>query len=506
MRYTGYGLLVKGTAVCQGYAEAYMDLMTRAGIPCIIVVSEDMNHSWNLVKIGGSWYHVDVTWDDPSFDQTKDVYGYVGHNYFLISDNTMTDSNHNHYNWTKTYTCTDTRFESGTFWEDVQSQLCYFDSTVTFQRRGDNKQIQITRRDAYTAEETTLYSAQLSSVNIGSGLYFYGSYGLSLWKDRLYFCDESRVYALELTGGEAQVVYTYNTGANGRVIQGCFVKDGYIYLTTRNHAGNLQSMKVSLPSSGHTHNYSRWVTAPTCQTEGYTSFACTCGNNFISGRLGTVDHSYGSYTVTQEPSFVCVGWKEYSCIWCGNVKQESMEMLSNMAGKFGDVAQADYFYAPVMWAASRGVTQGTSQGVFSPGDTCTRAQVVTFLWRTMGEPQPSGNTNPFVDVKTSDYYYKAVLWAVEMGITQGVDTSHFGPEQPCTRSQVVTFLYRTAGWPGTSQSSHPFTDVTRDYYYTPMLWAVEENITAGTSSTTFEPDASCTRAQIVTFLHRYIVG
>ena len=171
---------------------------------------------------------------------------------------------------------------------------------------------------------------------------------------------------------------------------------------------------------------------------------------------------------------------------------------------FKDVKSSDYFYEPVLWALYNGVTTGTSATTFSPNSPCTRAQVVTFLWRSVGSPEPSVTTNPFKDVAANAYYYKAVLWAVEEGITTGTSATTFGPESPCTRAQVVTFLWRADGSTAPNSDSNPFKDVsTGAYYYNAVLWAVEKNITTGLSTTSFGPDATCSRAQIVTFLFRY---
>ena len=170
---------------------------------------------------------------------------------------------------------------------------------------------------------------------------------------------------------------------------------------------------------------------------------------------------------------------------------------------FTDVEAGIYYYEPVAWAVEKEVTTGTSETTFSPNATCTRNQVVTFLWRAMGKPEPTSNNNPFVDVKEDDYFYKAVLWAVEKGITNGVDDTHFGPEASCTRAQVATFLWRTLGSQAPTSQNHPFNDIVKgQYYYDAVLWAVENKVTTGTSDNTFEPDSTCTRGQIVTFLYR----
>ena len=169
---------------------------------------------------------------------------------------------------------------------------------------------------------------------------------------------------------------------------------------------------------------------------------------------------------------------------------------------FTDVRVGAFYYNPVIWAVEKGVTTGTTATTFSPEATCTRGQVVTFLWRASGSPEPTSSRNPFTDVKSGAFYYKAVLWAVEKGITSGTTATTFSPSSPCTRGQVATFLHRSKGTPA-SGGSNPFTDVKRGaFYYDAVLWAVSANVTAGTSATTFSPTNACTRGQIVTFLYR----
>lgn len=173
---------------------------------------------------------------------------------------------------------------------------------------------------------------------------------------------------------------------------------------------------------------------------------------------------------------------------------------------FHDVSRLDYFYDAVKWAAENGIASGTGRYTFSPNAVCTRAQTVTFLWRAAGSPLPRYRVCPFTDVKPSDYYYNAVLWAVEQGITTGLNATTFGPDVTVTRGQVATFLYRAASAAKPS-TFNPFTDVkTTAYNYDAILWAYDNRITTGTSDTTFSPDAYCTRAQIVTFLYRYYQG
>ena len=175
---------------------------------------------------------------------------------------------------------------------------------------------------------------------------------------------------------------------------------------------------------------------------------------------------------------------------------------SPQTGVFVDVATGIYYEDAVDWAVENGITTGVSANRFDPNGVCTRAQAVTFLWRAAGSPAPRSRTMPFTDVPAGSYYYDAVLWAVENGITKGTSDTRFSPDNTCTRAQIVAFLWRSEKSPAAG-SRNPFADVKSTAYYADaVLWAVREDITKGTTNTTFSPNADCTRAQIVTFLWR----
>ena len=169
---------------------------------------------------------------------------------------------------------------------------------------------------------------------------------------------------------------------------------------------------------------------------------------------------------------------------------------------FVDVRSGEYYEEAVAWAVEKGITTGTSATTFAPNDSCTRAQAVTFLWRAAGSPKPKSTEMPFQDVADGAYYSDAILWAVENGITAGTSAGTFAPNAPCTRAQIVTFLWRSQKSPA-AETANPFVDVSVEAYsHDAVLWAVEEGVTAGTTATTFSPNNNCTRAQIVTFLYR----
>ena len=172
---------------------------------------------------------------------------------------------------------------------------------------------------------------------------------------------------------------------------------------------------------------------------------------------------------------------------------------------FEDVQVGKFYFEPVLWAVENEITNGISATKFAPDNNCNRAQVVTFLHRSQGKPVPGSVQSAFSDVQIGKFYTDAVAWAVEKGVTNGMGDGTFGVDRTCTRGQVVTFLWRAAGSPAPKSTEHPFTDLNpQAFYYNAVLWAVENGITNGTTATTFGPEGTCTRGQIVTFLYRYV--
>ena len=169
---------------------------------------------------------------------------------------------------------------------------------------------------------------------------------------------------------------------------------------------------------------------------------------------------------------------------------------------FTDVPNDAWYAAPVLWAKANNITGGKTETTFGPDDGCTRAQVVTFLWAANGKPEPKSMNNPFKDVANNAWYLKPVLWAVEQGITGGIAEGKFGPEQTCTRAQIATFLYAAAGKPEVSGKSS-FKDVKdADWFAKPIIWAAQNEVTGGIGDGKFGPNNTCTRAQVVTFLYK----
>ena len=237
---------------------------------------------------------------------------------------------------------------------------------------------------------------------------------------------------------------------------------------------------------------------------------CTrdCGTEFVVDEPTTVKDEAQSKAATRKEEGVNVFTatavvKDQEGNEVGKVTDTVKMPIPALGNPFEDVAEDAYYYDAVLWAYDNGITQGKDDTHFLPNNICNRAQVVTFFWRAMGEPEPESTVNPFVDVAEDAYYYKAVLWAYYKGVTTGKDETHFQPNATVTRSQVVTFMYRNEGEPAVKTTENPFVDVTEDkYYYNAVLWAYENDITTGKDDTHFLPGDECKRCQVVTFLYR----
>ena len=242
------------------------------------------------------------------------------------------------------------------------------------------------------------------------------------------------------------------------------------------------------------HRYYPLYFAPGCTAMGYVLYTCEdCGHVYKDKFELPVGHKFSAWVSDTSDT------QTRSCTVCGMVESR----VAPIENPFTDVKEGDFFYDSVLWAVNKGVTSGLSATQFGPSAGCTRAQVVTFLWRAAGKPAPTTTDNPFKDVAEGQYYYDAVLWAVENGITTGLSADSFGPNVNCNRGQIVTFLWRAMGKPIPTSQNNPFADVSdSQYYYDAVLWAVEKGVTTGVGKNAFAPNQTCTRGQIVTFLYR----
>lgn len=310
----------------------------------------------------------------------------------------------------------------------------------------------------------------------------------------------------------------------------------------------------------HEHDFIPTVTKPTCMTEGFTTYACSCGECYTKDYVSAVGHKTqlqnaktagcltGGYTGDEVCTFCGKVFKQGSvifalghdpqparvkaptcngsgytgdliCMRCGDMTQIGNTVAAtghkffggvcSVCGakgaeavpEFDDVKPGAFYFDAVQWAVKNGITNGTGKSTFSPNSVCSRYQIVMFIWRAAGQPEAKAAVS-FADVKPGDIFYEAVQWAVERGITKGTSSTNFSPFAPCTRGQIVTFLYRSAGSPKVSGACD-FSDVSAgSFCHDAVIWASSEGITKGTSAGHFSPNEGCTRAQVVTFLYR----
>ena len=316
-----------------------------------------------------------------------------------------------------------------------------------------------------------------------------------------------------------------------------------ISLTEAINKGYTPCSDCHAPSAAHTHtwNSGKVTTAATCAKAGVKTYTCTgCGKTKTESIPATGKHTWNSGKVTTAATCSKTGVKTYTCTVCGTTKTESIPVNPNghvwkcievweqpvddqhgygmfecricSTTKYDDVCPSsvfsdvknDWSHKGIDFAVYRKITNGSDSTHFSPDAACTRGQVVTFLWRAAGCPAPDITVGTmFTDLKNGAYYEYAVAWAVQNGITNGTDDTHFNPDAICTRGQVVTFLWRFKGKPTPISENTPFKDLKTDgFYQEAVAWAMENEITNGLSADKFGPDATCTRAQVVTFLYR----
>ncbi len=354
--------------------------------------------------------------------------------------------------------------------------------------------------------------------------------------------------------------------ANGYTVHKCSCgdtkTDSYTKMLSHSYQGGICVRCGVLED--HKHDFKQTVTAPTCISEGFTTYTCACGESYKKNYVSALEHKpelknekkagclKGGYTgdevctvcgkvfkagsvilalghsteLRNEKAATCVngGYTgDLVCVRCGDIIEQGKATAATghkfFGGKcsvcdaqesgsrsveaksFDDVIPGTFYYDAVMWAVKNNITKGTGASTFSPGDGCTRFQIVTFLWRACGCPT-AATAASFSDVSSSDSFYEAVRWAVERGITNGTGGSSFSPYATCTRAQIVTFLYRAAGSPTVSSGIRFFDVAPNAFCRDAVAWATERGITNGTSDTTFSPDAACTRAEVVTLLYR----
>jgi hypothetical protein len=297
-------------------------MLTRLGIPCRIVTSEGMNHGWNLVQLDGQWYHVDVTWDDP----TPDSYGQVLHDFFLLTDEEVAAGDEPHYGWETDITCTDTRF-SDAWWRDTVGQICYADSKTAYLIRTKDWNNYLYARDEASGEETRLYRDKKSYVNLGEGEYCYSHGSLSLWNGRLYYSTQDELISMELSGKDQRREYRHNTRTEHTYLFACHVDRDTMYATFCDHDGNKSAATLALDPTGyHTHSFTETVEPPACLEPGQTLSVCECGLSAMSLPTAPTGHSF-TIVEKRDASIFSAGWATLECSACGEESKEDYPQI-----------------------------------------------------------------------------------------------------------------------------------------------------------------------------------
>ena len=351
--------------------------------------------------------------------------------------------------------------------------------------------------DKQGRELASMKNGGSAEVRLGSSVY------LRLRNDVTYPDEEIVGIRADFPAGQRKDAFSFDPST--MALKPYYCGSGTICVTLRSYlSGKTRTETVTITVPCAPRAEPEVVQENTCTEDGLAVYRCqgygsNCKTSFDEVVLPALGHKL--FSVNQyilKPTATQPGLGMGTCSRCGliGVEQEVPPIFSDVAGNA-------YYSEPLDYCYAEGWVSGTGASTFSPSNACSRAQVVTFLWRAAGSPEPEVAGNPFVDVPESAYFCKAVLWAYGSKITAGADATHFNPSGVCSRAQVVTFLWNACGQPQPQTGEHRFGDVQQgSWYATPVIWAVEEGITSGVSGTAFGPSAACNRAQIVTFLYK----
>lgn len=275
----GYHALVKGETACYGYAQLFMRVMERLDIPCKIVICDDtgdgVGHAWNVVNLNGNWYHLDLTWDDP----TMDVNGRVMHNHFLKTDRQFKSKSNGHtFDWETDVECNDRTYASGLYWDQVMSPIVFADGQTAYYCINNAAGVFIFEKDLATGKDTQLYWMEQPAVMLSGNYYYCRSYGLNVRGDRIWFNTPEAVYSVTTAGLDLRTEYTCETLKQGVILHGFYVEQNTLYLTFSDIDGNVTKKQIELTDNiDHIHRYETKIVEATCTENGYLHHCCDCG-------------------------------------------------------------------------------------------------------------------------------------------------------------------------------------------------------------------------------------
>ncbi len=515
LKFSAYAALINHKAVCQGYASLLYRMLLTAGIDCRAISGKGNggDHAWNIVRIGNLYYNVDSTWDAGGEFR-----------WFLLNDEDFTlhirENKYASEDFYSIYPMSGTSY-TPEISEQTVVVVWSWDSSYTYTTANFYDEQTHYLLDSVEATAEVHIIEEAGCETLGSASYTaHVEYRGNVYTDTKTVTLPSTGHTLGEAVRENEVPATCRAEGSYDEVWYCAVCGEELYRSNRT---------VDKLSHKPGVVVRRNETASTCTEEGsYDEVVCcsACGEE-LSRETKTIEklaHTPGDAVRENEVAATCTSKGSYDEVICCSVCNEELNRETKAisalghdyvngvctrcgeqefnATEFEDVADPSaYYYKAVYWAAGRGITSGTSPTTFSPGKDCTRGQIVTFLWKVMGSPEPTSTDNPFTDVKPGDYFYKPVLWAKENGVTSGTSATTFSPGKVCTRGQIVTFMWKALGSPEPIDMIDPFADVkTSDYFYEPVLWAKEKGVTSGTSATTFSPGKTCTRVQAMTFL------
>lgn len=419
--FTAYGALVLGAAVCQGYSQAYRLLLDRCGIPNAYVSSDGMNHGWTQVKLGDSWYHVDVTWDDP----TPDTPGHAGHQYFLLSDEAISDEDHRHAFWEADYACTDTRYDTGQFWTELTTPIPFTDADTYWMLLEDgdytDQRLRLVRRSWSTGKSEVLATVwDYWPVWNSSNAYWTDAFtGLVLWDGRLFFNDKIHVYVFDPADGTFSTASFY-TGDDG-YLYGLTCDGDQLELVVKQDP-NESGARLPLPLK-RKHSAEPFTDVP--QGAYYHDAVLWAYESEVTKGVSDTEFS---------PMDACTRGQVVTFLW------RAMGRPAPRSGDnpFIDVPDSAYYRDAVLWAVEQGITNGTGtddagNALFSPDAACSYAHILTFLWRAL----TGGTASAY-----GTWYSEALDWAGQLlaDTAPGEDAARV--TENCPRCDVVTYLWR----------------------------------------------------------------